>query len=127
MHVSREHQLQAASLERADLDWVEEALVYAWAASIVVDPRWPELDEQLKLRVRLARALEGPRCVKKRSATDMDALAYLHTASLSQPFNQTWFRIYNYLFTKLFPELAEAVLGKDAVKEGCEKVARFDC
>ena len=61
--------------------------------------------------------LDGPRCVKERSATDMDALAYLHTASLSQPFNETWFRIYNYLFTKLFPELAEAVLGKDAVKE----------
>jgi len=97
--------------------WVEETLLYAWAAPIIVDPRWPELDEEFKLRVRVARALEGPRCVEERLATDMDALAYLHTACLSQPFNQTWYRIYNYLFTKLFPELAEAVLGAEAVRE----------
>ncbi|MCW4002651.1 MAG: hypothetical protein NWE95_01890 [Candidatus Bathyarchaeota archaeon] len=43
------------------------------------------------------------------TATDYEAMIYLHTASLSVPFSERWYHIYSYLFSKYHPEQAKTI------------------
>jgi len=91
----------------------ELAMSYAILAPTIVDPRWPEVPEHLKLKAKAIRTLKAPECIKEQLSTEFDALVYLHTVSLCVPFNEYWFRIYAYLFKKFFPKHAET-LGQNA-------------
>jgi hypothetical protein len=86
-----------------------KALVYGLFAPAVVDRRWMEVPEHLKILGKGHRMLNSLQCVRDEIATEFDALIYLHTASLSVPFNTTWFNIYVYLFRKFFPEHAKVI------------------
>jgi hypothetical protein len=43
------------------------------------------------------------------TATDYEAMIYLHTASLAIPFSERWYRIYSHLFSKYHPEQAKTI------------------
>lgn len=43
------------------------------------------------------------------TATDYEAMVYLHTASLAVPFSREWYNIYTYLFSRHYPEKAGAI------------------
>jgi len=77
---------------------------YSLFAPIIVDPRWPEVPERLRLLVKAHRMASAVKCVEEEMATEFEALVYLHTASLCVSFDKVWFRIYLYLFNKYFPK-----------------------
>ena len=43
------------------------------------------------------------------TATDYEAMVYLHTASLAVSFSDDWYNVYTYLFSKYHPEKAERI------------------
>lgn len=43
------------------------------------------------------------------TATDYEAMVYLHTASLAVPFSREWYNIYAFLFSKYHPEQAKLI------------------
>lgn len=79
-----------------------EYLVFKLKAPIIVDKRWCEIPQQMKDRVRLERLAK---IVDDEMSTDYEAMVFLHTASLAQPFNQTWFNIYTYLFNQFHGDI----------------------
>jgi len=90
-------------------DLIFKSLAYGLLAPVVVDKRWNEISENLKILAKGHRMMQSMNCVTARLATEFDALVYLHTASLCVPFNTTWYNIYTYLFRKYFPMHAEVV------------------
>ncbi len=88
-------------------------MMYRLTAPTIVWPGYEDfLPEHLKEKVRLARLVQ---VLPATTATDEEAMVYLHTASLAVPFSREWFNIYSHLFCKCFPEQAK-VIGND-VKE----------
>ena len=63
-----------------------------------------DVPKHLKEKVRFARMLQAP---NPTTATDEEAMLYLYTASLAQPFSHESYNIYTYLFKKFFPEQAK--------------------
>jgi hypothetical protein len=43
------------------------------------------------------------------TATDMEAMVYLHTASLATPLGHEMVNVYSYLFSKYYPEQAKEI------------------
>jgi len=43
------------------------------------------------------------------TATDYEAMVYLHTASLATPFSESWYNIYMYLLSKYYPQQAKRI------------------
>ncbi len=43
------------------------------------------------------------------TATDMEAMVYLHTASLALPLDRDMTNVYSYLFSKYYPEQAKDI------------------
>jgi hypothetical protein len=88
-------------------------LAYRLSAPTVV---WPGLEtsipEHLKEKAKFARLAQAP---FPTTATDEEALVYMHTASLAQPFSHESYNIYMYLFGKFFPEQAK-VLGNEVTE-----------
>jgi len=69
---------------------------------IIVDKRWLDCPEGLRklcIEKRLSKDNDDEMC------TDVEAIAYLSSASLSIPFSNQWYRIYMYLFHKEFKSL----------------------
>ena len=91
-----------------------DALMYGIIAPLIVDQRWPEVPEDLKLKAKAYRMFQSLQCVKEEMATEFDALIYLHTASLAQPFDHHWYNIYFHLFKKYFPEQASMLEKQDS-------------
>ena len=91
------------------VDKFEKALIYGICAPIIADPRWQNIPKELKELAFIQRLGNSLKCVEEEKATEFDALIYLHTASLSVPFSERWFRIYVYLFRKYFPEHAKVI------------------
>lgn len=60
--------------------------------------------EEMRLRVILERLLNSDE-----TATDYEAMIYLHTASLAVPFSREWYDIYAFLFSKYYPEQAKRI------------------
>jgi len=61
--------------------------------------------ENMKTRIQIER-LATP---FSETATDYEAMVYLHTASLAVPFSQEWYNIYTFLFSKYHPEQAKVI------------------
>jgi len=74
-------------------------------APIVVFTGCEELvTEKMKTRIHLERLLNSDD-----SATDYEAMVYLHTASLAVPFTEGWYHIYSFLFSKYHSEPAKGI------------------
>jgi len=71
-----------------------ENLAFSILAPIILDARWPEIPNRLKMDIRLYRIME----FDPEYAHDFEALAYISTTSLCQTLNYTWYRIYFHLF-----------------------------
>jgi hypothetical protein len=46
---------------------------------------------------------------KSETGTDMEAMVYLHTASLAAPLSGEMVNVYSYLFTKYYPKEAKGI------------------
>jgi hypothetical protein len=46
---------------------------------------------------------------KSETATDLEAMVYLHTASLAAPIGREMFNVYSYLFSKYHPKEAKGI------------------
>ena len=106
------------------------SLVYGLLAPAVVDKRWKDVPEQLKILGKAHRMAKSLECVQNEIATEFDALIFLYTASLCVPFNTTWVNIYMYLFRKYLPSFADAaklpVVNLDAFeKSELEKLRKW--
>jgi len=84
-------------------------------APIVVFRGFEDLvTEEMKARITVER-LADP---FSNTATDYEAMVYLHTASLAVPFSEDWRNIYMYLFSKYYPTHAERIgVYKDKLTE----------
>ena len=75
-------------------------------APIVVFRGFEDLvTEEMKTKITIKR-LADP---LSDTATDYEAMIYLHTASLAVPFSKDWYNIYTYLFSKHYPEQAKRI------------------
>lgn len=61
--------------------------------------------EEMKNRIIIERLKD----ISSDSATDYEAMVYLHTASLAVPLSKDWFNIYAYLFSKYHPKEAKRI------------------
>ena len=66
-----------------------------------------DVPERLKTTAMFYRIAEVEECFKNRMATEFEALIAIFSASKLAPLDETWFRIYVYLFRKFFPAHAE--------------------
>ena len=66
-----------------------------------------DIPEYLKTTAMFYRIVDVEKCFKNRMATEFEALIAIFSASKLVPLDETWFRIYVYLFRKFFPSLAE--------------------
>lgn len=72
------------------------------------------MTEEMKSRIQMER-LATP---LSETATDYEAMVYLHTASLAVPISQEWYHIYSFLFSKYHPEQAKKIgVYKDQITE----------
>lgn len=60
--------------------------------------------EKMKTRIHLERLLNS-----EDSATDYEAMVYLHTASLAMPLSREWYNIYTFLFSNYHSKQAKAI------------------
>lgn len=67
---------------------------------------WPGYEDlvtdEMKTRIRMAR-LRQPLAT---TATDYECMVYLHTATLAHIPNERWCRVYEFLFSRAYPEQA---------------------
>jgi len=63
------------------------------------------ITEEMKTRIQIERLAEP----FSETATDYEAMVYLHTASLALPLSREWYNIYTYLFSKYHPEKAKEI------------------
>ena len=87
-------------------------LVEVWCYPIVVWRGWEDpflVPESIKARVLMERLIQVYRWASSRGgddcldeATDAEALIYLHTASLAQPLDHHWCKIYFHLVGRYF-------------------------
>lgn len=83
-------------------------LVSAISPTIILHPKWKDsCPEWLIEKIKLERIINLNN--NGNIATDLEALAYISTLSLSQPLNHTWFKIYSYLFNKVLPDKAKEI------------------
>jgi len=83
-----------------------EKLVRRMFAPIVVFKGYEDLvTEDMKTRITLERMADP----FSDTATDYEAMVYLHTASLAVPFSKEWYDIYTYLFSEYYPEEAKKI------------------
>lgn len=61
--------------------------------------------KEMKTRIKTER-LSTP---LSETATDYEAMVYLHTASLAIPLSREWYNIYTFLFSKYHPEQAKRI------------------
>ena len=74
-------------------------------APIIVFKGYEDLvTEEIKIKIMAERLKENDD-----TATDYEAMVYLHTASLAAPLSEDWRNIYTYLFSKYYPEHAERI------------------
>lgn len=71
-------------------------LIFLVTAPTIVDLRWADIPESLKTDCHLSRILS----LDTEKATDVEAMAYISTASMAAPLPSDWFDIYMYLSKK---------------------------
>lgn len=77
-----------------------------WFAPIIAYKGWEDMvTEEMKNRVQLERFAKP--LVK--TATDYEAMIYLHTASLATPLSRELQGVYSFLFSKYYEEQAKEI------------------
>ena len=86
------------------VDELEKQIRRMFAPIVVFTGCEDIVTEEMKTRIQMERLLtyEG-------TATDYEAMIYLHTASLTVPFSEDWFHIYSFLFSKYHPDQAKEI------------------
>ncbi len=95
------------------MDKNELALYYAFFAPIIVHPGWMDVPVRLKDQILIYRLLYGPTIIEEEKAHEIEALAYLVSASMVAPLNYDLFMIYTYLFRKYFDSITPDDLKKE--------------
>jgi len=86
-------------------------LVHAVAAPVIANPAWAEIVEpEMVQRARIERLVKVIRQDLEETATDYEAMIYLHTQSHFAPFTGTWTRVYFWVFWQFYPQEAEKFL-----------------
>ena len=88
------------------MDYCTFALLYALFAPVVVHPLWPEIPEKLKEQIKIYRLLNCLQIVREEKAHEIEALAYLVSASMVAPLRTEFANVYAYLFSKYFDRIA---------------------
>ncbi|MHA1621593.1 MAG: hypothetical protein ACTSVO_05565 [Candidatus Heimdallarchaeaceae archaeon] len=86
------------------VDELERQIKRMFAPIVVWKGYEDMVTEEMKIRIRLERLLTS-----EETATDHEAMVYLHTASLAVPFSREWYDIYTFLFSKYYPEQAKRI------------------
>lgn len=80
-------------------------LIKKMFAPIVVFKGYEDMvTEEMKTRIMAERLKNNDD-----TATDYEAMVYLHTASLAVPLSEDWYNVYTYLFSKYYPEKAKRI------------------
>lgn len=75
-------------------------------APIIAYTGWEDVvTDDMKMRIQIER-LGNP---SRETATDFEAMVYLHTASLATPLSREMQGIYSFLFTKYYEEQAKGI------------------
>lgn len=75
-------------------------------APIIAHQGWEDVvTEKMKTKIQIER-LRDP---SAETATDYEAMVYLHTASLATPLSQRWYNIYSFLFSEYHPKQAKEI------------------
>ncbi len=75
-------------------------------APIIACSGWEDMvTEEMKSRIEIERFASST----SDTATDYEAMVYLHTASLTVPIIGEWYNIYTFLFSKYHPEQAKEI------------------
>jgi len=86
-------------------DKILNVLVAAVSPTIVLHPEWKDsCPDWLLEEIKLQRLKDA--ATQATTASDLEALAYMMTASLAGPMTDTGFKIYIHLFFKVFPDKA---------------------
>lgn len=86
------------------VDKLEKQIKRMFAPIVVFTGCEDMVTENMRTRIDIERLLNFDE-----TATDYEAMVYLHTASLAVPFNQEWYHIYSFLFSKYYPEQAKGI------------------
>ena len=81
---------------------LEKYVKRLFAPIIVFDGFEGVVTEKMVMRVMVERLKD----ILSETATDYEAMVYLHTASLAAPLAEEWRNVYEYLFSKYYPEEA---------------------
>lgn len=75
-------------------------------APIIAYRGWENMvTEEMKTRIKMERFATP----LSETATDYEAMVYLHTASLAMPLSREWNNIYTFLFSKYHQEQAKGI------------------
>ncbi len=87
--------------DEAKRDFVNHFL-YVFKAPIVTMPQYEDLiTSEMKEKTTIYR-LVGAKEIDQERCTDYEAMLYLHTASLMNPFSHSWYKIYMHTFSKFY-------------------------
>ncbi len=78
-------------------------------APLVLHPGSFDVPDALKKMIVAARIKEGKKVLEEEMAHEVEALLYLHSASLVMPLDEDAANVYAYLFAKYFPDHAHVV------------------
>ncbi|RLI39580.1 hypothetical protein DRO64_10340 [Candidatus Bathyarchaeota archaeon] len=84
---------------------LERYIKRLFAPIIVFDGFEGIVTENIIIRVMVERLSD----LLSKTATDYEAMVYLHTASLAAPLSEEWQNIYAYLFSKYHPREARKI------------------
>jgi hypothetical protein len=75
-------------------------------APIIAYPGWEDaVTDDMQFRIQMERFATPP----SETATDYEAMVYLHTASLGTPLSREMTNVYSYLFSKYHTEQAKGI------------------
>ena len=86
------------------VDKLEKQIKRMFAPIVVFTGCEDLVTENMRTRISMERLLTFDE-----TATDYEAMVYLHTASLAVPFNEEWYHIYSFLFSKYHSEQAKRI------------------
>lgn len=100
------------------VDTVEKSVRKLFAPIIAYQGWEDAVTEEMKHRIQMERFATSP----SETATDYEAMVYLHTASLATPLSREMTNVYSYLFSKYHTEQAKKIdVYTDKISEAEER------
>jgi len=102
--------------EQKEMEKMSDLLVWAVSGAIVTTPSTVhEITEEQKLDVTLHRLVKLGRGDVTEEATDYEVMLYISNFTLEHPPSSHIYRIYMYLFARIYPEKSKTMFGDDVV------------